>query len=140
MQKYSNFVLYVWLLFQAVLASGIVFSMLILHANAPGVSIILSAEEITALNPKAIDTMNALAILMNGIIAVFAFVLLVILKNKKELNREKFLTRIVTPLLIVQALGFASDSYFGNANIVLNILSSALLVVGLFLSARTLKN
>ena len=140
MQKYYNFILYAWLVFQVVLAAGIVFSILVLQLNAPGVGIILSAQEISDLNPKAIDTMNALAILMNGTIVIFLSTLFFTLKNKKELSQRDFLKKIAVPLVLLQALGFASDSYFGNANILLNMLSSALLLVGLVLSARTLKS
>lgn len=140
MQRYSNFVLYLWLLFQIVLATGIVFSMLILHTNAPGVGIALSAEEISSLPPKAIDTMNALAILMNGTIAIFLSTLFMTLKGKKELIRKEFLAKIAIPLTLLQILGFVSDFYFGNVNIGLNILSSVLLIVGLGLSARALKS
>jgi hypothetical protein len=139
MQKYSNFVLYAWLLFQITLAAGIVFSMLILHTNAPGISIILSDEEISSLNPKAIDTMNALAILMNGTIVIFLSTLFFVLKDKKALDQKEFLKRIVIPLVMLQILGFVSDSYFNNVDLLLNIVSSMVLLLGLVLSAKALK-
>ena len=133
MKKYAKGILYIWLIFQIVLATGIVFSIFFLHNDAPGIHIVLTDQEIGALNPKAIDTINAMGILLNGLVAIFLSVLLF---KIGKITKKDFVKEIALPLLLLQFVGFLSDTAFGNINLGLNILSSFILLIGLILAIR----
>ena len=87
-----------------------------------------------AIHSDPVAVVKAQAALANPLImAVTAWVLLLTWRRPNESAVPLALT-----LVPIQAFGFVSDHFIGNANLTANLISSALLLVGLiFLRRRT---
>jgi hypothetical protein len=115
--------------------------MIISHSNAPGIYLQLTQDEVNSLPAKVLDTMNGLAILMNGtIVSLCVLAVVTIWKNSFKKIDWQFWTLFIA-LWFVQIIGFVSDSYFNNINILANSISSFILILGftcLYLAAKNL--
>lgn len=118
--------LYVWLIFQLLLAFGILFAVLVLHHDPPAIAIML--PKTIALAPEVRGLISALAVVANAVIFAFCALALVLVRARSHFAALAF------ALVVIQLSGFASDAYLGHRNWIANLASSAILAVGLLLA------
>jgi len=134
MHRIGLFILFTWLIFNFVLAAGIVFGMTFLHINAPGIKLMFDDAAIQVLSPKVLKTMNAFAVLMNGSIMALCGLSLFLLRKALSKKLPWIFSAVAIAVFFVQCIGFVSDSFLGNRDFLGNIFSTVTLVVGLVLS------
>jgi hypothetical protein len=105
--------------------------MLAFGINAPSLFILFSKSEISGLDPKALATINGLAIFANGCAAAFCVMALTLTWRGLKYGKVWCIRLLVLCAVPLQALGFASDSYFRHQDLIANLVSSTLLLVGL---------
>ena len=138
MLKIGHGLLYLWIGFNLVLAFSIVFSMVFLRNNAPALSILFDSSSIVTITPNALKTINALAVLMNTTIVSLCSLSLILIW--KGLLKQKWVfTTLSLSLGFVQLIGFVSDYYLENKNLLANGFSTVILLSGLFLSLNIFK-
>lgn len=133
MTKIGLGLLYMWIGFNLVLALSIVVSMVLLNTNAPALTILFDSSSIKTITPNALKTINALAILMNATIVSLCSLSLVLIWKGLLKQKWVFIT-LGFCLGFVQLIGFVSDNYLENKNLLANGISTAILLSGLFLS------
>ena len=121
----------IWAGGNLLLAVGILVAMLAFGTNAPSLFILFSKPEISALDPKALATINALAVFANGCAA--AFCVLTLMLAWRGLKREEIwcIRLLVACAVPLQGVGFASDGYFRHKDLMANLVSSVVLLIGL---------
>jgi hypothetical protein len=132
--KIGSILLSIWSGFNLVLALGITLALLVFERNAPALSILFEGGEIARLDPRALATVNALAVLCNAVIA--AFCALVLMVTWKARRQTWAFFALAGTMVFVQACGFASDARLGHRNLIANVISTGILVVGLSFADR----
>lgn len=128
---FGKALLTVWIGFNLLLALSIVVSMTFFHTNAPAVHLLFDTSSLSTLDPRALATINSLAILMNSVITAFCFMCLMLIWNKRLIEERSLFWTVVSCLTFVQLAGFLSDSYLGNSNFMLNLISTGVLGAGM---------
>lgn len=96
--------------------------------------IVFEESEISELGTKAISTINSLAILFNSCAAALSLLaLFVIWSSLINGQRWAFWALLIT-IGFAQILGFIADAAIGNKTVPVNIVLSALYVVGIGLA------
>ncbi|HEY2713657.1 MAG TPA: hypothetical protein VGI60_14175 [Chthoniobacterales bacterium] len=136
MRKTAFFCLGIWAGGNLLLAIGIVAAMLLFGTNAPSLFILFSKPEIAALDPKALATINGLAVFANACAAAFCVMALALIWRALCHGEIWCIRLLVACAIPLQGLGFASDIYFRHKDLPANVISSVILLLGLF-AART---
>ena len=124
----------VWSGFNLLLALSIIGSMTIGGNNAPGLMILFDDSSGEGIETRSLATINALAILFNAsAVSLCSLSLILTWRLIRERCRWAFYS-VASCLLFLQMFGFVSDSYFESRNLLLNLLSSALLLLGILLT------
>jgi hypothetical protein len=122
-----------WSGLNLLLAVGIVLAMLAFGRHAPALSLTLSSAEVRAADPRLLGTVDALAILGNACIAGFCALVLVIVWQALVKGARWAWPALAVSMIGVQACGFFSDARLGHHDLVANLASTAVLMVGLVL-------
>jgi hypothetical protein len=121
--------------FNLALALCILFAILVLGKNAPALVILYGDTHATGMDPRALATINALAVIFNACAAALcALSLAVIWFGLVRRIRWAFWS-VAGSLAFVQAAGFASDSFLRHKDLPANLASSLLLAFGLVFTA-----
>ena len=136
MRRIAFLFLGIWVGGNLLLAVGILVAMLAFGANAPSLFILFSKSEIAGLDPKALATINALAVFANGCAAAFCVMALALIWQALKHGRVWCFQLLVVCAIPLQMLGFASDRYFRQKDLLANLVSSAILTIGL-IAARS---
>lgn len=131
MRRVGLVLLYLWNGFNFLLAAGIVVAMAAFGVNAPALSILFGDTGIAGLDPRALATINALAILFNACAVGFCGLGLFLTKHSVARGDRKAFWALAGAMLFVQGGGLLSDAYLGNVNWLPNGSSSLILVSGL---------
>ena len=132
MLRVGAILLSLWTGFNLVLALGILFMLLVLGKNAPALLILYGDLHAQGMDPRALATINALAVMFNACAAsICALSLTMIWLAVVRKTRWAFCC-LAGCLAFLQAAGFASDIFLGNRDLFMNAASSLLLLCGLF--------
>lgn len=123
-----------WSGLNLLLAAGILVGITLGGRNAPALSILFTDAAIQAMDPKALATINGLAVFGNACAAGLCLLTLVITWTALAARARWAFWALVAALGPVQALGFASDGILGHHNLIANVVSSVILLAGLSLS------
>jgi uncharacterized protein involved in response to NO len=100
-------------------------------------SILFDDAAVLLLDGRALATINALAAIFNACTAAFCLLSLVVIwKGLVKKSRWAF-WGLLSSMGLLQVAGFASDAFLDSKNLSANIVSTAVLVVGFGLSARS---
>ena len=130
MLRTGAILLSLWTGFNLVLALAILFMLLVLGKNAPCLLILYDDIRAIGLDPRALATINALAVVFNGCAAAICALSLAIIWLALVRRAVWAFWALAGSLLFLQAAGFASDSFFAHKNLVANVVSSSLLLLG----------
>ena len=136
MLRTGAILLSLWTGFNFVLALGILFMLLVLGKNAPCLLILYGDSRAVGMDPRALATINALAVVFNGCAAAICALSLPVIWIALVRRAVWAFWALLGPLLFLQAMGFASDSFFAHKNLVANVVSSSLLLSGFAAAAK----
>jgi hypothetical protein len=105
----------------------------------PALQLLFTDAEIGGLDPKVLAVVNAQAALANPCIAALCALVLVILWKGIVAQVRWTWWAVAAALCPLQVFGFASDAVLGHRNLLVNLVSSAILLAGLALSGYGLK-
>ncbi len=135
MLRASAILLSLWAGFNLALALCILFMVVVLGRNAPALLILYGDTRASGMDPRALATINALAVMFNACAAAFCSLSLVVIWVALIQRAVWAFWSLAGCLLFLQVGGFASDWLLGNRDLAANAASSALLLSGLALAA-----
>jgi len=135
MLRAGAILLSLWTSLNLALALGILFMLLVLGKNAPALLILYGDTQATGIEPRALATVNALAVMFNACAAAICALSLSVIWVALVRRAAWAFWSLAVCLLFLQAAGFASDSFLGNRNLLANAASSLLLLSGIVLAA-----
>lgn len=130
MLRTGAILLSLWTGFNLVLALRILFMVLVLGKNAPCLLILYDDIRAVGMDPRALATINGLAVVFNGCAAAICALSLAVIWVPLVRGATWAFWALAGSLLFLQAVGFASDSFFAHKNLVANVISSSLLLLG----------
>ena len=122
-----------WVGINLLLGLGILFLLLILHKNAPALMILYGDTRANGMDARALATINAFAVVFNACVAGLCSLSLAVIWIPLIQKKMWAFWAVSGSLLFLQAAGFASDSFFEHKDLLLNGLSSLVLVAGIIL-------
>jgi TRAP-type uncharacterized transport system fused permease subunit len=128
----------IWSSLNVILALGILFTLLVIGNNAPATTILFSGAEVNQIEARALATINSVAVFGNACAASLCALILFVIWGALVQKLAWAFWALVISMCFVQTMGFASDALLGNKNLIANIVSSGILVVGLSLSTLAL--
>ena len=134
MLKAGAIVLSIWSGVNLLLAGAILVFMTISGRNAPGLRILFDEAAVRGLDPRALATVNAIAVLFNACALAFCVLMLYVTWSGVAVGVKSALWALAVGAGSLQVFGFRSDAYLGGRNLLANVISSAVLLVGLGLS------
>jgi hypothetical protein len=140
MLKRGSIVLSIWSGINFFLASLILAIVVFLNGNSPILVMVFEKSEIASLDAKVIASLNALTILYNSCaVALSVLALFIIWSGLINGKRWAFWALLIT-IGFVEILAFVASAPIGNARWQVNIILSALYVVGIGLSGYSIFN
>jgi hypothetical protein len=140
MLKAGSIVLSIWSGINFFLASLILTIIISLNGNAPILVMVFEESEISRLDARVISAVNSLAILYNSCAAALSvLVLFIIWSNLINGKRWAFWALLIT-IGFVQILAFIASAAIGNQRWQVNVVLSALYVVGIGLAGYSIFN
>ena len=132
MLRVGAILLSLWTGFNLVLARGILFMLLVLGKNAPALLILYGDLGAEGMDPRALSTINALAVMFNACAASICALSLAMIWFAIVRKAVWAFWFLAGCLGFLQAAGFASDAFLGNKDVLANTISSLLLLCGIF--------
>src|SRR5947207_4143562 len=132
MLRTGAILLSLWTGFNLVLALGILFMLLVLGKNAPALLILYGDLKAEGMDPRALWTINALAVMFNACAASICALSLAMIWFAVVRKSVWAFWSLAGCLTFLQAAGFASDTFLGNKDLLANAFSSLLLLCGIF--------
>ena len=138
MLKRGSIVLSIWSGINFLLAALILTSVVIFNANSPLLVMVFEKSEIANLDAKVIASLNALTILYNSCSVVLS-VLVWLLIRKNLIAGQKWAFWVLLFVIgFVEVMAFIASAPIGNVRWQVNIILSALYVVGIGLSGYSI--
>ena len=135
MLRAGAILLSIWTGLNLVLALGIFFMLLVLGKNAPALLILYGDLQATDMDPRALATINGLAVVFNACAAAICRLSLSVIWAALRRAAPWAFWSLVICLGFLQAAGFASDSFFHHKNLLANVGSALLLLSGIGFAA-----
>ena len=130
MLRTGAILLSLWTGFNLILALGILFMLLALGKNPPCLLILYGDTSAVGMDARALATINALAVVFNGCAAAICALSLAVIWVPLIRGAVWAFWALAGSLCFLQAAGFASDSFFAHKNLVPNLVSTGLLLIG----------
>ena len=138
MLKAGSRFLSLWCGINFLLAALILTIVVIFHANSPLLVMVFEKSEIASLDAKVIASLNALTILYNSCSVVLS-VLVWLLIRKSLIAGQKWAFWVLLFVIgFVEVMAFIASAQVGHARWQVNVILSALYVVGIGLSGYSL--
>ena len=138
MLKRGSIVLSIWSGINFLFAALILTSVVIFNGNSPILALVFEKSEIASLDAKVIASLNALTILYNSCSVVLS-VLVWLLIRKSLIASQKWAFWVLLFVIgFMQVMAFIASAPIGNARWQVNVVLSALYVVGIGLSGYSM--
>jgi hypothetical protein len=138
MLKAGSRFLSLWCGINFLLAALILTIVVIFHANSPLLVMVFEKSEIASLDAKVIASLNALTILYNSCSVVLS-VLVWLLIRKSLIAGQKWAFWVLLFVIgFVEVMAFIASAPIGNVRWQVNVVLSALYVVGIGLSGYSI--
>ena len=131
MLRTGAILLSLWTGFNLVLALGILFMLLVLGKNAPALLILYGDLQPKDMDPRALSTVNALAVMFNACAASICALSLSMIWFAVVRKAVWAFWSVAGCLAFLQAAGFTSDTFLGNKDFLGNAISSLVLLCGI---------
>ncbi len=138
MLKAGSIILSIWSGISFLLASLILASIIFFKSNAPILVMVFEKSEISRLDARAISAVNALAILYNSCSAALSVLALFIIWSSLINGSRRAFWALLITIGFVEGMAFIASAAIGNARWQVNVLLSALYVVGIGLAGYSI--
>jgi hypothetical protein len=135
MLRVGKILLSLWTGLNLALALGILFMMLVMGRNAPCLLVLFGDTQAAGMDPRALATINGLAVLFNACAAAVCGLSLAVMWIALRRGWRWAFWSLTVSLGFLQAAGFASDSFFQHKDFIANVGSSMLLLAGIGFTA-----
>jgi hypothetical protein len=131
-------ILSIWSGINFLLAALILTSVVIFKANSPLLVLVFEDSEISSLDAKVIASLNALTILYNSCSVVLSVLVWVLIRKSLIAGQTWAFWVLLFGIGFVEVMAFIASAGVGNARWQVNVILSALYVVGIGLSGYSL--
>lgn len=135
MLKAGSNILAIWSSINFLLAALILTSVVMFNADSPILALVFEESEIADLNTKVIESLNTLTILYNSCSMVVSVMVWIIIRQNLVNGQRWALGVLLATIGFVEAMAFVASAPIGNARWQVNVVQSALYVVGIGLCA-----
>jgi hypothetical protein len=139
MLKKGSLVLSIWCVINFILALIILSYVIVLKEDSPILQVAsFSAAEIASLSAKTIASLNALTILYNSCSVVVSVLVWTIIRKNLVAGQKWAFWLLLFVIGFIEVMAFIASAPIGNARWQVNVVQSALYVVGIGLSGYSL--
>ena len=138
MLKAGSRFLSLWSGINFILAALILTSVVIFNANSPLLVMVFEKSEITRLDAKVIESLNALTILYNSCSVVLSVLVWVLIRKSLIAGQKWTFWVLLFVIGFVEVMAFIASAGVGNVRWQVNVVQSVLYVVGIGLSGYSL--
>ena len=135
MLKRGSNILSLWSGINFLLAALILTSVVIFNADSPLLVLVFEESEIAGLSAKVIEALNTLTILYNSCSMVVSVLVWTIIRQNLVKGQKRALGALLVTIGFVEVMAFIASAPIGNARWQVNVVQSALYVVGMGLCA-----
>lgn len=115
---------------------GLISAVSILLGNhAPAFMYLFTKSEIAALDQKVLATTDCVALLLNTLIVSFFIMVFFVIKYELKQSSKWSFWVLLFSIGIAQIASFIADSYLNNKNIIVNLISCLMMIIGFGFSA-----
>ena len=134
MLKRGSIVLSIWSGINFLLAALILTSVVIFNANSPLLVMVFDKPEIASLDARVISALNTLTILYNSCSVVLSVLVWLIIRKELVAGQKWAFWTLLFVIGFVEVMAFIASAEVGNARWQVNVVLSALYVVGIGLT------
>jgi len=138
MLKRGAIILSIWSGIYFLLAVLILASVVLFNANSPLLVMVFEKAEIASLDARVIASLNALTILYNSCSVVLSVLVWMLIRKSLIAGQKWAFWVLLFVIGFVEVMAFIASAPIGNARWQVNIILSALYVVGIGLSGYSL--
>ena len=138
MLRRGSTILSIWSGINFLLAALILTIVVFLNRNSPILALVFEKSEITSLDAKVIASLNALTILYNSCSVVLSVLVWLLIRKSLIAGQRWAFWVLLFVIGFVEVMAFIASAPIGNARWQVNIVLSALYVVGIGLSGYSL--
>jgi hypothetical protein len=136
MLKRGSIILSIWCVVNFILALLILSYVIVFHRNSPILQVAsFSDAEIASLGAKTIAALNCLTIMYNSCSMVISVLVWLIIRKNLTAGQKWAFWALLSVIGIVEVMAFYASSYIGHGRWQVNVVQSALYVVGIGLCA-----
>jgi hypothetical protein len=138
MLKAGSTVLSIWSGITFLLAALILTSVVVFGANSPLLVMVFARSEIAGLDAKVIASLNTLTILYNSCSMVLSLLVWLLIRKSLIAGQKWAFWALLFAIGFVEVMAFIASAPIGNARWQVNVVLSALYVVGMGLSGYSI--
>ena len=138
MLKRGSIVLSFWSGINFLLAALILTSVVFFGTNSPLLVMVFDRSEIAGLDARVIASLNTLTILYNSCSVVLSVLVWVLIRKSLIVGQKWAFWVLLVVIGFVEVMAFIASAPIGNARWQVNVVQSALYVVGIGLSGYSL--
>jgi hypothetical protein len=131
MLKTGSIILSIWSGINFLLAALILTSVVIFNANSPLLVMVFEKSEIARMDAKVIESLNALTILYNSCSVVLSVLVWLLIRKSLIAGQKWSFWVLLFAIGFVEVMAFIASAPIGNARWQVNIILSALYIVGI---------
>ncbi len=138
MLKAGSIVLSIWSGINFILAALILTSVVVFNADSPLLAMVFEKSEIANLNPRVIESLNTLTILYNSCSVVVSVFVWTIIRNNLVAGQKWAFWLLLFAIGFIEVMAFIASAGVGHARWQVNVVQSALYVVGIGLAGYSI--
>lgn len=138
MLKAGSIVLSIWSGINFILATLILTSVVVFNADSPLLTMVFEKSEIANLNPRVIELLNTLTILYNSCSVVVSVFVWTIIRNNLVAGQKWAFWLLLFVIGFIEVMAFIASAAIGHARWQVNVVQSALYVVGIGLAGYSI--
>jgi hypothetical protein len=138
MLKASSAILSIWCGINFLLAALILTSVVVFGADSPLLVMVFEKSEIAGLDPRVIASLNALTILYNSCSMVVSVLVWLLIRKSLVTGQAWSFWVLLCVIGFIETMAFIASAPIDNARWQVNVVQSALYVIGIGLSGYAL--
>jgi hypothetical protein len=138
MLKAGSIILSIWSGINFLLAALILTSVVVFNADSPLLAMVFEKSETANLNPRVIESLNTLTILYNSGSVVVSVLVWTIIRNNLVAGEKWAFWLLLFVIGFIEVMAFIASAGVGHARWQVNVVQSALFVVGIGLAGYSI--
>jgi hypothetical protein len=136
--KTGSSILSAWSAINFLLAALILISVVVFRANSPLLVMVFQRSEIAALDPRVIASLNTLTILYNSCSMMVSVMVWIIIRRNLANGQKWAFWTLLFVIGFIEIMAFIASAQVGHARWQVNVIQSALYIVGIGLTGYAL--